>query len=89
MLENVLLRAKWDAYASDPGYQAEALLININEQIAKRMDAKNISYEELARRLHRTPTYVKNFLAGRPRVTLIELVLVANAIGVHVEVRLQ
>jgi len=75
-------RKEWE---NDPEYQAEVLILDLNDQICREMKTQKISRAELARRLGKSRAYVTRMLNGSPNFTMGSLVKVALALGVKIE----
>lgn len=69
-----------EGWKDDPEYQAEYLILEIIDNICERMKEKNVSKEELARRLGKSKAYVTRLLDGNVNITLLKLVKVFLAL---------
>ena len=73
---NVLL----EKYQDDPQYVAEGLLIDINEQIVRLLEQKEITRSALAQALGVSNPYVTKLLNGNENLTIKQLVRLAIAL---------
>jgi len=67
-------------WENDPEYQAELLILDINEQICELMEKQNVSRAELARRIGKDRAYISRMLNGSPNITIMTLTKVAMAL---------
>lgn len=72
----------------DPEFEAELLLLDINELIVHRMNDLGWRKADLAQRLGVSRAFITRFLGGNTNMTLGTLVKVANALGTRVNVEL-
>ena len=84
---------KWyDGFAASirdtPEYQAERVLLDIEEQILRQMDRQGTSRAGLARSLGVSRPFVTRLLNGNPNLTVKTIARVALSLGLNVEVTL-
>lgn len=73
-------QGKFRGSAGRVTYEAERLVMRINEQIVERMEAQNVTRTELANRLNVNKAYVTRMLNGTPNMTLKTLASVGVAL---------
>jgi transcriptional regulator with XRE-family HTH domain len=78
--------AKWfqemlDKYRDDPEFRLEELILDFTEKIAQKMEEKNISRAELARRLGVSRAFVTKLLNGNPNLTIKTMMSIADVLG--------
>lgn len=77
---------KW--MENDPVYISEGIVLNFTEMVAKEMKKQNISTKELAKRLGKSESFVRRFMAGECVFTIEKMVKIALAIGKKLEVKI-
>lgn len=61
-------------------YWAELAMVEVTEEVARRMEELGVSRAELARRLGTSPAYVTKVLRGNANFTLATIVKLAQAL---------
>jgi transcriptional regulator with XRE-family HTH domain len=69
-------------------YWAELAIVEVTEEVARRMEELGVSRAELARRLGTSPAYVTKVLRGNANFTLATIVKLARALESEVRFRL-
>ena len=77
-----------ELYRHDPEFMHEGVLLSVNEQIVRWMQACGIKRSELAGRLGVSRAAVTRMLSGHPNITIKTLCKVASALGLDVNVQL-
>jgi len=67
-------------YQNDPEFQAERLIIDLTEQISRKLEEGSITRSELAKRLDCTNAYITKLLRGGENLTIRKIVQIANAL---------
>jgi predicted XRE-type DNA-binding protein len=67
-------KALQDRYEEDPGFVAEGVLIDINEQVVRLMETQQMNKTALARKLEVSNAYVSKLLSGNQNLTIRQLV---------------
>lgn len=73
--------SKLEAFKEDFEFRFEALVLDLTENICKRMAHENISRTEFAKRLSVSPPAVTKILRGNSNFTLKTLLSIADALG--------
>jgi transcriptional regulator with XRE-family HTH domain len=83
------LTKKVESLAGRVGYETEKLLLEINEQIVRRMQDLKLSRSALAEKLGKDRAQITRLLNGNANTTVKTLVEIANALGTRWNVELQ
>lgn len=83
------VKARLEAYARDPGYQAERLSILLTEEIVRLMESEGVSRSELAARMGVSKALISRLLGGAPNMTLRTLASIAVALESEVTIKLR
>jgi transcriptional regulator with XRE-family HTH domain len=75
-----------DKYKDDSEFRAEGVILDITEKIVAKMEEKNISRAELARRLGVSKAFITKLLNGNTNLTLKTMVSVAAALGCELNI---
>jgi predicted XRE-type DNA-binding protein len=75
-----------DRYEKDPGFVAEGILIDINEQIVRLMEQQQMNKTTLARKLEVSNAYVSKLLGGNQNLTIRQLVKVVMVLESRLDV---
>jgi len=77
--------------SNDTAYRAaaDALYGRLGEKVAKLREAEGLSQAELAKRSSVSLSQVKRLEAGKRRLTVVNLIKIANALGRQVRVQLR
>lgn len=78
--------SKLEAFKEDFEFRFEALVLDLTENICKRMAHENISRTEFAKRLSVSPPAVTKILRGNSNFTLKTLLSIADALGQELSV---
>lgn len=70
-----------EKYKNDPEYQAERLIIDLTEQIARRLEEGSLTRSELAKRLDCSNSYITKLMRGEQNLTIRKIFQIANALG--------
>lgn len=73
---------------SDPGFVAERLVIEINEEVCRLMSDRKLSRAALAQRMNVSRQLITRLLNGKTNMTLLTLCKLAVALGASVYVKL-
>ncbi len=73
-------KSKLETFKEDIEFRLETLVLELTENICKRMAQKNINRMELAKRLHVSPPAVTKILNGNSNFTLKTLLSIADAL---------
>lgn len=78
-----LERFNWllSKFGDDPEYISEAFLIDINEQIIRLLEEKQITRLQLAQTLGVSNAYITNLLNGNDHFTVKQLVALGRALN--------
>jgi transcriptional regulator with XRE-family HTH domain len=80
---------QWGAeFAGDPEYITHGLLGALTDDICAAMEAQKLTRRELASRLGVSPQYVTKFLNTPQNTSLYQVVRIAQAVGLRVDVML-
>ncbi len=71
----------YDRLVSDPEFVAAQLMIEVNEQIAQRMEELGVSQHELARRIGKKQPFISRLLNHGTNVTMRTLASLAIALN--------
>jgi len=74
---------------NDPDYLTEKVLLEVTEQIYRRMQDAGLRASDLADRLGVSRSFVSQLLNGKPNMTIRTLVGVAHALDQRVHVNLR
>jgi transcriptional regulator with XRE-family HTH domain len=69
------------------GFRVETIILNLTEQISRRMEEKRISRKDLAKALNVSPAAVTKILNGSPNFTIKTLLSLADALNLKLEIR--
>jgi transcriptional regulator with XRE-family HTH domain len=83
---NRWIKEKIELYKDDFEFRFETLILNLTENICKRMKQKNINRTELAGLLNVSPPAVTKILNGNSNFTLKTLLLLSDALGQELEI---
>jgi transcriptional regulator with XRE-family HTH domain len=70
-----------EQFKNDPEYIAERLILDLTEQIAKRLQEGSLTRSELAKRLKVSNAYITKLMRGEQNLTIRTIVQIANALG--------
>lgn len=68
-------------------FRLETIILNLTEQICKRMKGKGIKKTQLAEKLHVSPAAVSKILNGNPNFTIKTLLLLADTLNLGLEIK--
>jgi transcriptional regulator with XRE-family HTH domain len=74
---------------NDPDYLTEEVLLDVTEQIYRRMQEAGLRPSDVAERLGVSRAFVSQLLNGKPNMTMRTLVGVAHALDQRVQVNLR
>ena len=80
MKSNKTFKSYLEKYGRDPEFQAERLIIDLTEQIAKRLEDGSLTRSELAKRLKCSNAYITKLMRGEQNLTIRTIVQIANAL---------
>ncbi|GBD99037.1 helix-turn-helix protein [bacterium BMS3Abin07] len=69
-----------DKYKDDLEFRMEVVILDFTEKIVRKMEEKDISRAELARRLNVSKAFVTKMLNGNPNLTIKTMMSVADAL---------
>ena len=72
----------------DAGFWAEVLISEFTEELARLMEAENISRAQLASLVGKKPSYITRVLDGNSNFTAMTMARLAHALGARVAVHL-
>lgn len=73
-------------FENDPHFIAEALLLDINEQLVRLLEEQGVSRSALAQKLGVSNAYVSKLLNGNENLTIKQLVKIASVLGRKIDV---
>jgi transcriptional regulator with XRE-family HTH domain len=81
MKRSLWAQSHYDRLAHDPEYLTARLMIEVNEQLAQRMQEKGISQRALSALIGKTQPFLSRLFSSGTNVTLRTLVTLANALN--------
>ena len=79
-------KSKIEEFKDDFEFRLEGLILDLTEEISKKMEQKKISKIELAKLLNVKPSYITKILRGYPNFTIKTLLSIADALNQELEI---
>ncbi|HEX2999294.1 MAG TPA: helix-turn-helix transcriptional regulator [Armatimonadota bacterium] len=79
------ITALYEGVEDDPDYLTAAFVIDITEEICRRMDEAGLTQREVARRLGTSQAYIAKVLNNNPNMTVRSLIALADAVGLKLD----
>ncbi len=87
MKEKTWFEKMLDSVEDSFGFRLETIILDLTEQVCKRMKNKNITRTQLAEKLQVSPAAVSKVLNGNPNFTIKTLLQLADALNLNLDIK--
>jgi len=87
MKEKTWFEEMLDSMQDSFEFRLETIILDLTEQVCKRMKDKNITRTQLAQKLQVSPAAVSKILNGNPNFTIKTLLQLADALNLDLEIK--